>query len=268
MEHSPNDPFLRKVLDGVMRVARDDQNPIRGNLAASGLRELVGHVLHGLAPDKEVRDCVWFKQAADTKKVTRRQRATYIVQAGLPKRFVGCTLKIDVRQSVQPLLEAMDALNRGTHVRPETIMNEGREVRAMTAEVLSGLQTLQESAVASRERTKQVVAEVMQHAVFERLISEAIADLDELSTHTIVDDHYIDTVEVEQMDATTISYTIQGRVEVELQYGSNSDVRRDMGLRLNASCPYGATVSSNVAEPMDIRSGDVDLAVDTRSFHG
>ena len=267
VEHFPNDRFLRKLLKGTMRTARDKGNPIRGNLVATGLRELIGHVLHSLAPDDQVRICVWFEQAADTNTVTRRQRAKYIVHAGLPDTFVKDTLKLDVRQFVQPLLYAIDELNKATHVRAETIVHKGRKVRAMTHEVLFGLLHLLDAAAASREEMKRVIAGVMHHAVFERLISETIQELDELSTHTVVDGHYIDTVEVRKMDATRISYVVTGEVEVELQYGSDSDVRDDIGFRQDDSYPYHATVSSYAATPLKIRSGDIDFAVDNSSFY-
>ncbi|HUD92790.1 MAG TPA: hypothetical protein VMR39_14525, partial [Sphingobium sp.] len=75
VRYFPEDRFLRTILKGAYRIARDKSNPIRGNLVASGLREIVGHVLHNLAPGEEVRRCIWFEQATDTKTVTRRQRA-------------------------------------------------------------------------------------------------------------------------------------------------------------------------------------------------
>mgnify|MGYP001799887981 CR=1 FL=1 len=37
LEFFPDDQFLKKLVKGVMRVARDKKNPIRGNLVASGL---------------------------------------------------------------------------------------------------------------------------------------------------------------------------------------------------------------------------------------
>ena len=262
----PHDRFLGKVLEGVMRVAHDNANPIRGNLAESGLRELVDHILRRLAPEEEVRRCVWFVQESGTRTVTRRQRAGYIVHAELLETFVEGTLQLDVERSVQPILGAMRALNKGTHVRPETIVHEGREVRAMTRDVLDGLLRLLGAAAASRDKLKQAIEGVMEHAVFERLILHTIGELDELSTHTVVDDHYIDTVQVEDVGATEITYVICGKVEVELQYGSNGDIRRDMGFRQSESYPYRATVSSGAAKPLEIDHRDVDLTVDTSSF--
>lgn len=249
-----------------MCVARDKGNPMRGNLVASGLREVVGHVLHGLAPDEEVRRCVWFERVEGTKKPTRRQRARYIVHAGLPEEFVEKELNLDVEQVAKPVLEAVDALSKATHVRPGTIVQKGSDVRAMLDKSLRGVVGLLDAAATSREKTTQAIADVMHEAVFQRLISEAIPELDELSTHTIVDDHYIERVDVDEMDATRVGYVINGTVEVELQYGSNGDVRRDIGFRRSDSCPYLATVGSSAAKPMDIQSDDVRLSVDNRSF--
>ena len=106
MELFPGDGFLKKLIKGVMRVARDKKNPIRGNLVASGLREVTSHILHSLAPDDAVRDCVWFVQAKDTKTVTRRQKAIYIVHAGLPECFVRDALKFEMTDFTKPLLYA------------------------------------------------------------------------------------------------------------------------------------------------------------------
>jgi len=263
----PGDQFLRLVLKGCVRVGRDKENPLRGNFVASGLRELVGHVLHSLAPDEEVRRCVWFEQAKDTKTVTRRQRATYIVQAGLPVPFVKETLEIKVDDWADPLLEAMDELNKATHVRPETVISSGPTVRTMFHEVLVGIEGLLDAADDSRSAVKRAVATVMHAAVFENLISETIAELDELSTHTTVDGHWIDTVEVTKLDAKEIRYRVDGEVEVELQYGSNSDVRNDIGFRKGDSYPYAATVVCDVTNPMKVNSEDLDLSVDNSSFY-
>ena len=266
VEHFSDSRFLRKVLEGVMRVARDKRNPIRGNLVASGLREVIGHVLHTLAPDDEVRSCVWFEQAADTNTVTRRQRANYIVHAGLPHEFVRGTLKLNVSHIVQPVLDTIDGLSKATHIRSETIVDKGWQVRKMIRDVLLGLRGLLDAAAASREEMRRVIADVMHHAVFDRLIAETIQELDELSTHTVVDGHYIDTVEVKKITATRICYVITGHVDVELQYGSDSDVRKDIGFRQDASYPYNATVLSKSAKPLDIDSDDVEVFVDNSSF--
>lgn len=263
----PHDKFINTVLEGCFQVARDRDNPIRGNFVASGLREASGHVLHSLAPDDAVRACVWFVQAKDTKTVTRQQRATYIVKAGLPDDFVSGTLGIDVRDYTDPLIKVMDGLNKSTHVRAETVLYKGSKIRVMIRDVLLGLDQLLEASTENRDAITHAVSDVMQETVFEKLISETIGELDELSTHTTVSGHNIDTVSVVELDAHGISYRVEGEVEVELQYGSNSDVRNDIGFQQDDSYPYVVTVTCSVARPMAIRADDLNISVDTKSFY-
>ena len=250
-----------------MKVARDKENPIRGNLVASGLRELATHVLHSLAPEDEVRNCIWFEQAKDTKTVTRAQRARYIVQAGLPDAFVKDQLKLDAAAFAKPLLKAMDALHKATHVRPETVVHKGAAVREMIYDVFNDMLALIEDAAESREAIKDAAASALHNAVFESLIIDTIQELDELSTHSRVEGHWIETVKVKRLDATRIEYAVAGEVEVELQYGSNSDVAKDIGFRTNDSYPYRATVSAAAAKPLAIDARAICPKVDTRSFY-
>ena len=263
----PRDHFLKKLCKGAIRTGRDKANPIRGNLVASTLRELATHILHSLAPDNEVRRCVWFEQAKDTKTVTRGQRARYIVQAGLPNDFVTEKLKVDASAIAKPLLDAMDTLHKATHVKPETVVHKGSAVRAMLFEVLGELCILLKEAQQARHVIKDAVATALHNAVFESLILETIQELDELSTHTRVDGHLIDTITVRKLDATHIDYRITGEVEVELQYGSNSDVENDIGMRSDESYPYKAKVMAEAAKPLDIDAGAIQLEVDTSSFY-
>jgi hypothetical protein len=260
------DQFFETVLAGCFRVGQDKENPLRGNFLASGLREAIVHVLHSLAPDEAVRACVWFVQAKDTPTVTRQQHASYIVRAGLPDQFVSKTLKIDVREYTKPLIEVMDGLNKATHVRSDTILSKGTKIRQMVQDVLLGIDQLLHAAAGSREAITGAVADVMHATVFEKLISEVIQKLDEVSTHTTVDGHQIDEVSVTKLDSVEISYRVTGEVEVELQYGSNSDMDNDIGFRQDDSYPYVVTVTCAVAQPMDLRADDLDVTVDNRSF--
>lgn len=265
--HGPRDRFLEKICKGAIKVGRDKTNPIRGNLVASALRELATHVLHSLAPEDEVRRCIWFKQAADTKTVTRSQRARYIVQAGLPNDFVKEKLKVDAGAVAKPLLAAMDKLHKATHVRAETVVYKGSAVREMLYNVLTEIHTLLEDAANARHSIKDAVSTSLQDAVFESLILDTIQELDELSTHTRVDGHIIDEIKVRRLDATEIEYCVIGDVEVELQYGSNSDVAHDIGMRSDDSYPYQARVIAAAGKPLNIDAEAIRLSVDTSSFY-
>jgi hypothetical protein len=267
IELVPRDRFLRKICKGAIKAGRDKANPIRGNLVASALRELATHMLHSLAPDDEVRRCAWFEQAKDTKTVTRGQRARYIIQAGLPDDFVKKELKVDSSQMAKPLLNAMDNLNKATHVRADTVVCKGSAVREMLYDVLSEIHTLLEEAHQARRSINDAVSTALHNAVFESLILDTIQELDELSTHTRVDGHMIDEIRVRRLDAAEIEYRVTGEVEVELQYGSNSDVANDIGMRSDDSYPYEAKVIAAAGQPLDIDAQAIRLTVDTSSFY-
>ncbi|MBN8462749.1 MAG: hypothetical protein J0M01_08030 [Dechloromonas sp.] len=212
-------------------------------------------------------ELVRFVQAKDSATITRRQRAEYIIRAGLPNDFVDEELKINLSDEAKPLIKAVEDLNRSTHVREETIVFKGQDVRFMFNRILHGLLNLLKIAQNSRAQLKETIADVIHHAIFENLISDAIQELDEISTHTIIDGHYIDAIVVRTLNATEIQYVVAGEVEVELQYGSNSDVRNDNGFRKDDSYPYTAVVNSNPAKPMEIRPNEVTLQVDNSSFY-
>lgn len=262
----PEDRFLKTVLRGCIKVGKQKNNPIRGNFVAAGLREAVNHIIHKLAPDDEVRGCGWFIQAEDTDTVTRKQRAIYIIKGGLPNEFVKQELQIEVGPDAKALADMINGLNRSTHVRPNTILAGGAPVRRLFHDVLDAVDALLDAAEDSRSAVREAVASALHNGVFERLISETIQELDELSTHTTVDHHWIDAIEVEDINSETIRYEVAGTVAVELQYGSDSDVRADIGFRTMDSYPYEATVTCAVTNPLSVDPGDIELKVDNSSF--
>jgi len=263
----PGDRFLKLVFVGCINVGKSRSNPIRGNLVATGLREAFGHILHTLSPDDQVRACVWFVQAKDTRTVTRAQRVGYIIKAGLTDDFVRDELGLNVKAYADELTEMVEGLNKATHVRPNTILTHGPTIRELFMDVVTGLDTLLDAARDSRRMVEEAVAATLHDAVFEKMIGEAIQELDELSTHTTIDYHMVERIEVEEMDAATISYVVTGEVAVELQFGSGSDVRNDIGYRDTDSYPYEARAEVAVTDPLNISADDVEVKVDTDSYY-
>lgn len=133
--------------------------------------------------------------------------------------------------------------------------------------MLTGIHLLVDDAADAREAIRDAASTALHNAVFQSLILETIQELDELSTHTTVDGRWIDTIVETRLDATRIDYAVTGDVEVELQYGSNSDVANDIGMRSPDSYPYRATVNAEAASPLEIDASAIQLAVDTSSFY-
>lgn len=261
----PNDSFLRTVLRGALMVG-ESNNPIRGNLCASALREVVGHLLHALAPDEKVVRCGWYKPDPKTNGPTRKQRTTYIVQGGLPTAFVTDTLHLDVNDVGRPLTKAMDRLHGSTHVRENTVLTDDEKIRGLVDSSLNSLLDLLDAAASCQREVHSKMEHQVNEAVFDKFISDTIQELDELSNHTRFEAHAVDDIKVVDVDSDLITYQVTGTVYVQLIYGSSSDFRRGDGATMNDSYPYKATLAAKVTEPMQVVPGSVDVFVDNSSF--
>jgi hypothetical protein len=214
-----------------------------------------------------VSNCCWYRQEPNTNGPTGQQRAIYIVQGGLSIDFVSKTLQLDHRAVCRPLIKAMDRLNRATHVREETVLTDDREIRLLVDDALQGLLDLFEATRECQQEVHKQLADEIHDAVFDTFLSETLQELDELSTHTTVDDHYVAEVRVLRVDDNFIHLVARGTVYVELQYGSGSDLRNDMGAVMSDSYPYTARMQSNARSPREIFKDTIDVAVNNRSFY-
>jgi hypothetical protein len=69
------------------------------------------------------------------------------------------------------------------------------------------------------------------------------------------------------IDQDRVYFQAKGYVSCELQWGSNSDLRNDMGATAEESFPFVCRLSSSVDEPSDVEADDDGLSVDTSSWH-
>lgn len=261
-----DDVFVAQVLAGALRVGEDAGNPIRGNLLAAAARELVTHILHELAPDEDVQACAWFVQNPETETITRAQRARYIIHGGLRPAYVRDTLELDPTPYVRPLTRAMSELNRRTHVKRDTVLSDDVAIRELAADILEILMDLLDIAAECRTLILAKLRDGVDQAILDRTISDVIGDVDELSSHTLVDELAIEGVEVAALSAREIRFGVEGTVYVTLQYGSGSDFRRGDGATMTDNYPFRATVIAHAGEPERF-DGVVDIDVDTRSFY-
>jgi len=107
------------------------------------------------------------------------------------------------------------------------------------------------------------IAEALDEAAVDALISDTIGDIDELASHHSVEDVDIDDVVVQSIGAETITYRAKGAVSVVLQWGSNSDVRRGDGIELPQSFPFYCDIAVPLSELWDLSFGETNYGVDT-----
>ena len=239
------DRFSRDLLSGSLRVANDAENPVRLHLAAAGLRELFGHVLHANAPDEEVRACSWFKQDPNTASVTRRQKAIYSTQGGLSNEYVAA-LGLDVEDLHDAAIKSIERLNKLTHVRPSTIEGDPKRILEFIDSTLAALEGLIISFEEGRSVVTEALVDEVYRAMSDALIEHTFDSLDILSGKGYEIDPWIDDIdiEVERLLSRDIFIRIGGVAHVTLHYGPKHDAAE-----IQHAFPFWLKFGAPVSDP-------------------
>lgn len=224
IEDSLPDQFSRDLLAGSLMVAKDQKNPVRLHLAAAGLRELFGHILHTDAPDEEVRACTWFEQEPNTQTVTRQKKSIYSTQGGLSDAFVE-KLGLDVDDLHRAAIKSIEALNKATHVRPDTLVNDEATIKSFIDEALEALEGLIRSFSEGRSAVKEALVDDVYRAMSAALIERTFDDIDILAGKGYEIDPWIDdpAIEVEALLSHVVVVRFSGIASVTLHYGFKHD---------------------------------------------
>nr|WP_276595199.1 hypothetical protein [Roseateles albus] len=259
--------FQRMLLAASLQSAREDSNPLRLNNFSASFRELFRHILVGLAPERSVSACMWFEPDPLAKgKVTRSQKVAFVIHGGLDPEYVTDELGIDIAAERKGLLKCIDRLNKFTHVNEDSFGSAPEEVEKQVLDACEALESFLDCADEARRLLCSRVEERIHDDVVSEAIGDTIQSLDELATHHCIEDVDVYEVEITLLDHEKIHFTAHGSVGVQLQWGSNSDVRRDEGAVIQDSYPLTCQFFSRVAEPEQLEVVQNSLCVDTSSW--
>ncbi|MGE5648336.1 MAG: hypothetical protein ACM336_21360 [Acidobacteriota bacterium] len=259
--------FERQVLDAGLTSLGQAGNPLRLNHFATTLRELSRIVLARLAPDADIKSCKWYAQSPGQPPITRAQRITYAVQAGLLDTFVTKKLQLDVDKMRRDLLKAVDELSKYTHITPAVFGVSGQPLETLVTESLEAFLAFLEMIDECRSAVETAVEKHAREALHDELLRTTVSELDCLATHYYVEETHIETVTVTSMDGLQISFSVAGTVECQFQYGSSSDVRNGDGLVCNDSYPLKCDFEAPAVSPLEVSVIGGTLKVDNDSFY-
>jgi len=259
LECMPND-FCRTIIEGSVRPIEDDNNPIRANLFALGVRETIRIMLACAAPDRTVRKTPWFqavmaeklssKNAEIRKKadeVTRRDRMRYATQGGLSDDTL-LAIGLDPDGMHDALISKISELSKYAHISPGSVLAEKGKVLVFVEEVANEVIAFVDQIRAVKEEVATAVSESIQNEADLALTETEVHGLDELSTHTRVTEVMVEVVKVTGIDESYVHVEALGTVYVDLVYGSESDQRRDMGAKMRGRYPFTMAMQSPVAD--------------------
>lgn len=262
--------FERELFSAALKNLSDDTNPLRLNNFSYSMRELTRHVLHRLAPDENVLKCAWYKNEIQGKEngITRYQRAFYAVQGGLLDAYVKDTFEIEVEGIHQRLVSAINRLSKYTHIEPETFNVPKVQGDALAMDTLTSFATFLETINICRKMILDGLWQEIDSAVVDEALKETICEIDALATHHCIDEICTDSIVVTSIDHEYVYFLVEGSVGCELQWGSNSDVRKGDGALLSESFPFSCDFVSSVTDPEAIECVESSFMVDTSAWYG
>ncbi|WKD50520.1 hypothetical protein [Microbulbifer spongiae] len=259
--------FERDLFAASQKNLCDKSNPLRLNNYSYAMRELTRHILHRLAPDENVLNCEWYKNETNKENgITRKQRAYYAVQGGLSDSYVQNTLSLEVENIHKDLIKAINKLSKFTHIELKVFGLPDADVDALVNEATEAVSGFLVTISDCRRQIIDSLWEQIDSAVIDEALCETIQAIDELATHHFIDEVYTDKVEICEINHEVIMFRVNGSIGCELQWGSNSDLRRGDGAVLPQSYPFTCELISPVCDPEAIESVEESFGVDTSSW--
>ena len=177
IENLLSEGFERDLFLAAARNLEDLNNPLRAGNFAFPVRELLNEfVLVRLAPDAQVKACDWYVAELDVNgkeyPVSRNKRIKYSIQAGLPDDFLKEELGIDFVAQNKAVRDAIELLNKHTHVGPETFGLPPDQVEDFVDRILEAFLGFFDAALTCRTQTLEALADHLDDAVYSHAIQE------------------------------------------------------------------------------------------------
>lgn len=274
---SLNEALLNTSFEKELCIAAFDNlkvmNKLRFNNFAYSIRELSRHILYRIAPDKDIKLCTWYKPTKNINGdsvISRADRINYAIHGGFDNNVLAVMdLKSSIEQARKTMLDSIDALNKYTHVNENTFDVPESEVETLVDKVISSFNGFVDIMSNIRRKVISHLETEINHEILIATLYETYSEIDILSTHSSIENYYIDSILVDDITSQDVSFTINGTVDVRLQYGSDGDQRRDDGYVTNMSFPFRAAVSAEIKTSLKKfhLDGGIHFEVDTDEYY-
>jgi len=257
------DDFSRRMLDGALRVLADTGNPVRLHMFAPAVREVMKHTLGVLAPNAEIKDCLWYMPHAGKNEIWRTDRASYIIRAGLLDAFVTGELGFELEEAIQGVNTAIEELNTLTHVRPTSLRLDEADIAETVVGILEAFVALLERAAEFREELSRRLTDHCPSAVFDAAIGETILEIDELASRYSIERPSVYEVRLVKLSARAVEFEASGDIYATLEWGRGDDYAE-----MSESFPFTITLRAPASNPLEVVADRETLKVDNSGWYG
>lgn len=267
-----SDDFHQNLYAAALQNLEDLDNKLRFNNFAYALRELTTSILMRRAPKEEVVKCSWYEneiQRPDIKDgVTKIQHARYVVQGGLSDEYVAMELKLDLSPERKAIRDSLAELSNYTHVSEATFNLPSEEVETLVGKSLDALRGLGAAMVNCRSLIAHSLYEAIEAQAIDEVVSDSLEALDNVAHHYSLEHVSVNISGVERITHDTIHLFAAGFIGVQLQWGSNSDVRRGDGHLQDDSFEFRCNLTCSVEDPTSdsLTMEEDSIMVDTKAW--
>lgn len=242
--------FEKNLCESTFQNLADSTNKLRFNNFSYALRELTRHVLYRLSPDENVLNCSWYQNEIPDKEngITRGQRIKYAVQGGMENNFVVNKLGIDIERLNRDWKHAIDIFNKHTHVNRSSYDIDNEKIEIYVEDGVKCFEHLFSMMYRSRELVLVRLEEKLEKKIIDKVIESHFEEIGELATHYETNGIETNEYHVVRLDDKNLEICVKGDIDVTLQYGSNSDVRNDDGLRMDEYIPFHAHLVEDITK--------------------
>ncbi len=132
-----------------------------------------------LSPTHEVARTSWFKPEADDGKPTRAQHIKFAIHGGLSEEFVKERLKVELEPLRRRVLDSISDLSKQIHGREDIIVLDQNEQFEFAAGAVSAMDDFFTVVSECREAVLRSIAEALDEAAVNALLSETIMEVEE-----------------------------------------------------------------------------------------
>lgn len=157
-------------------------------------------------------------------------------------------------------------MSKFTHIELKVFNLPDADVDALVKETTEAVNRFLVTISDCRRLIIDSLWEQIDSAIIDEALRETIQAIDELASHHFIDEVYTDKVEIYEINHEFIRFRVNGSIGCELQWGSNSDLKRGDGAVLPQSYPFMCELISPVYEPEAFECIEESLGVDTSSW--
>lgn len=251
--------FEKELFDAVIENLLDLKNTLRLNNFAYAAREFIRIYLDNRADEKSIKLCTWYDTIKSSGKITRRDRMHYIIHKGLSPKYVLDELCIDIDATIKSLLDDIDILSKYTHI--SNTFNQNTSNNKIAISLFDSLWSF----IDTIEKTKKRLCDYFESQISElannTFVYEFFDDIDMLSTHSSITEAYIYSINLVHIDDKQLKFEVSGELTVDLQWGSDSDIKRGDGATAEESVPFSMEIQAEIGhfEEFEVITYDVDV---------